>query len=241
METALMDDALVKINPEDLVIEPIGGPAKLVEFAKSIVIQTDDDYQLVSQIFVKSGEKKKGIELRCRPNIKRWDDGHKAALKEMKDESAPFSVVEVLLAPKMTTWEQEQDRLRKAEELRQQEAQRKQDEDLRVAEAIEAEAAGEDVRAEEILSAPPPAPIPVNLPKAAASPGVAYQTYYSCDEVFNLMALAKAVVAKKVPLAAIQGNMKTLNAQADALKDEFEQRFPGCRLKKERKPKRTGR
>lgn len=73
---------------------------------------------------------------------------------------------------------------------------------------------------------------PVVVETAVASvAGTSLRTYYSCGEV-DVLALAKAVVAGKVSVLALQANTVFLNKQASALKDLFPQAFPGCQLAK---------
>jgi len=239
MTDAVAEQFLVRIKPEELVIEPVGGPAALLAFARDLVIKDALDYEMAGHVYVKIKEKRKAIEARCRPNIKRWDEGHKAALGELKQEDAPFSQSEAMIAPKLTVWEQEQERLRLIEERRLQDEARKKAEDEQIHEAIEAEAQGDVAVADEIISAPV-AIAPTILPKAVKPAGMTFQNYYSA-EVMNLMTLLKAVVAGKVPINAVQANQSVLNSQADNLKDEFEKYYPGCKLKVERKPRSTGR
>jgi hypothetical protein len=238
MSDTLTESGLVRINPSELVIEPVGGPAALLAFARDLVIKDALDYEMAGHIFVKIKEKRKTIETRCRPNIKRWDEGHKSALAELKQEDAPFVQAEGLIGPKLTVWDQEQERLRLAKEKEEQEAERKRAEEEQLQEALTAEACGDTVAAEEIISAPVTVQ-PTVLPKVAKPPGMTYQNYYSA-EVVNLMVLVKAVVAGKVPINAIQANQSMLNTQADKLQGQFEQYYPGCALKVERKPKSTG-
>lgn len=86
---------------------------------------------------------------------------------------------------------------------------------------------GEDEAAAALKEAPPPPPqvvLPTSIPQGH---GRMTQKFYSAV-VVDLMSLAKAVIAGKVPLAAIQGNDTYLNNQARQLKETLN--YPGVRL-----------
>ena len=78
------------------------------------------------------------------------------------------------------------------------------------------------------------APLHVEAPQVESQvgsvAGMAQKSYYSCGAV-DVLALAKAVIAGKAPLAAIQPNTVFLNEQARSLKQLFPQSYPGCELK----------
>lgn len=103
----------------------------------------------------------------------------------------------------------------------------------KIAAALDAHRAALVLRLQaEAVSQQPLDVAPVVVETAVASvAGTALRTYYSCGEV-DVLALAKAVVAGKVSVLALQANTVFLNKQASALKDLFPQAFPGCQLAK---------
>lgn len=66
----------------------------------------------------------------------------------------------------------------------------------------------------------------VAVPPAPKLEGSSIREVWSA-EVVDLMELVRAVVAGKVPLAAVEPNMKVLNAQAKSLKGQMD--YPGVR------------
>jgi hypothetical protein len=126
----------------------------------------------------------------------------------------------------MASYHEEQERKRRAEELRLQEIARKQEEDARLQEAEAAEKDGMHEEANAILDAPvvlPKVVVPVATPKIS---GVAFRETWAA-EVVNAELLFKAVMEKKVPMSAISINLTFLNQQARSLKAEMN--YPGVR------------
>jgi hypothetical protein len=98
-----------------------------------------------------------------------------------------------------------------------------------IASAVEAKAIREQAEAlrEE--------PITVAAPKVESNVGKAAGTrntkHYSCEGVVDLEKFRAAYLAGDIPAEAMTPNLTFLNKQADALKDGFEQAYPGARLK----------
>jgi reverse gyrase len=79
---------------------------------------------------------------------------HKAITQREAEELAKLAPAMEHLSNTMSTWNQEQDRLRRIEQARLEADARKLEEDRRIAEALLAEKAGDKAEAEAILSAP---------------------------------------------------------------------------------------
>lgn len=122
-----------------------------------------------------------------------------------------------------------------AEEAKRREAQRladekarKEAEDAALSAAAELEAQGDKEGAESVLSAPVPVAAPVVQSSVPKGFGGMTQKYFSA-EVFDVKALARAVLAGQVPVQAIKGDEVFLNAQARMLKETMN--WPGVKVK----------
>lgn len=124
-------------------------------------------------------------------------------------------------------WTDEQERIRREEERKAQAIAQKQADDEALARAAELEREGDHETAAAVIAAPPPAPRVVVPTAVPAGYGNMTRKYYSAV-VVDLLALAKAVVAGKVPVAAIAGNQTYLNSQATQLKETMN--YPGVRV-----------
>lgn len=145
--------------------------------------------------------------------------------RELDKAAAGLDVTKKLLIG----WDREKERRRKVEEERlrrqaEEEAEREQLE--RAQEAMED---GDDDQAEAILEEPPEPPPAIVLPKERPASGLNTRETYIA-ELVDLMEVAKAVVAGKIPTQYIQANMPFANQQARALKADF--RVPGFRVMK---------
>lgn len=193
---------------------------KLLESAKDFKVATVEQAELA------------GIEL------KRVADMERRVEEERKKMKAPILAagkavdaffakpLEALATAKATfkrallAYQDEQERIRRAEEARIRELQRQEQERL-AREAEEAERAGRKEEAEAIIqqAAEMPAAIvpPAPAPRVA---GVATRTTWGA-EVTDIKALCAAVAAGTVPPVAVQANMTFLRQQAVSLKEAF--------------------
>lgn len=160
------------------------------------------------------------------PFVKSAHAAWKRAVEERNKYDQPLDQAEGIVKPAMARWwTAEQDRIA-AEQRRLEEEARKREEERRLADAVQAERAGDLVGAESILEQPINV-APIVLPQAQRVNGISYREEWK-HEVTNLMELAKAVAAGKVPLAAIQANAVFLGQQTRSLKGEM--RYPGVRV-----------
>src|SRR3972149_1663128 len=169
----------------------------------------------------------KEMEAQHEDNIRRWREGHVKALAERDDRLQPYMQAVTILGRKLLNYKREQDRLQIEEIKRIREELAKQEEERRLAEAIEAEVAGDKETAEELISAPIEIP-PVILPKATPKlERTAIKTYWKC-EVVDIRALLLGVLNDSVPMQAIIPNMPLLGQIVRTLKDEM--RYPGVKV-----------
>ncbi len=126
----------------------------------------------------------------------------------------------------MKTFEDEQERIRRAEQARLEEEARKAAEEAALAQAVALEMNGHKAAAEAVIAAPVVAPA-VYVPKTTPTGfGNATRRTWGA-EVTDLMALVKAVAAGIVPIQAIEANTVFLGQQARALKSALQ--YPGVR------------
>lgn len=192
----------------------------LVEQARGIVISTQPQYESACHLLLDVKDGLKECDKAFDDDIKRWYDGHKAAIATKARYQAPFKQVEAIIKPKISAYMDEQARLRReAEAKAQQEAQ--------LAAAVEAESAGDAQQAEEILNGQGTMFVPpVMLPPAAKVAGVSSREVWRA-EVVDLMALIRAVASGQVPSNVLEANTTVLGGLARSLKGNL--RIPGVR------------
>lgn len=159
------------------------------------------------------------------PLKKKAHEAHKALTAAETKQLAPLAEAERTLKAAMVTYQAEEDRKRRAEELRLQEEARRRAEDDALLEAIALEESGEKEAAEAIIAAPVVAPV-VMLRPAARVEGVTFRETWRA-EVTDALTLVRAVAEGKAPLACITVNTSFLDGQARALKGAFA--IPGAR------------
>jgi colicin import membrane protein len=211
---------------EELEFESMSWP----ERAKACAVTND-------ATAIAAGEMLTGIKtLRARiaetmdPIIRSAHNAHRVACDQKKTLDAPLLEAETTLKRAIGAWTEAEDRRRREEEARLREIARKAEEDARVAEAADLEAAGEGELAQQVLEMPAFAPSPT-LPKPAAAAGVTTQLRWKA-ELVDLRALCRAVADGTAPIEAVSANMPTLNRLAVALKQSFN--VPGVRAVSER-------
>lgn len=162
--------------------------------------------------------------------VKAAFDGHKFLVKLRDMAIKPYEDGHAALNTRLLAWEVEE--RRKAEEAqRAAEAEAKRaEEDRLLREAEAAQAQGDHAAAEQILSEPVyvPAPLAPALPKIE---GRSVRENFKA-EVFDVLALARHVIAHPEDAALLEPNMPAINARARSQRKGFN--LPGCRLVVER-------
>jgi len=156
-----------------------------------------------------------------------------AAWKALCDRESglrnPLKAAKQHLSTILGNYRTEQERKRREEEERLRLEDQRREEEARLNQAALLEKQGRKEEAEEVLnqpSIPAAVTLPSSLPKVA---GVTGRGTKYIAEVFDLMALCKAVVEKTVPLQAICPDQKFLDQQANAFKGVLQ--YPGVRTK----------
>jgi len=165
------------------------------------------------------------------PAVEAAHNAHKEMVKVKKEIAFPLEIAKSEVAQSMGRFDEEQRRKAREQEEKIRQEMKKQQEDnlLNVAEGLEK--TGDKEMAEAVLATPivDMAPV-IETPKVE---GISFQTRYSA-EVFDLMALIKAVAEGKVPIVALEANTVFLNRQAVALRAEF--KYPGVRVLESKVP-----
>ena len=203
--------------------------AEIVSLAEAHVVQAKA-LQVVDQgTYVNASAVLKNIKATAAAIAEKFADSkrkaqetHKAIVAMEKEHLVPLGQAEQIIKGKMIVWTDEQERIRRAEELRLQDEARKIEEARVLAEAEAAEADGDKAAADAMLAAPILVPV-VHVPTAAPKvEGVSYAETWHC-EIVNPDA---------VPRQFLIVDEKALNALARAQKGAFS--VPGCKAVMER-------
>lgn len=244
MSTNLVETSFPNIiPPDDSTSFRLSLISKAQQFSASIAnIRVDSP-----EAYSRAGETLKAVkgmrgelETVCRPVINAHHQAHKQSMEEFKRGDVPLASAENNLKIALLSYDHEQEKIRRVEQERLQriaesearEAARLQEEERRLQEAVELEAAGNKEEAEQVLAAPvvtpvvyvPPVVLATTTPKVE---GLSKRQVWKCD-VTDKMALIKAVAAGLVPLAAIEANTVFLGQQARSLKSEM--KYPGVKV-----------
>lgn len=205
------------------------------ERARALRITDGESYTRASELLLAIKALRKRAGEVHDPNIKRWLDGHRAALRDKADVEAPLTEAERVVKDAMVAYDREQDRLqREAQRKADEEARQREEQDrLERAAAMEREgnAFGDTAlvaEAEALISEP--APIVQAAPVAKATPkvaGITYRTTYSA-QVTDVVALIRFVAANPSHAALLTPNLTALNAQARSLRTALQ--IPGVRV-----------
>lgn len=160
------------------------------------------------------------------PHIMRAHEAHKALLKEKSDAEAPLAEAERIAKTALVVYDQEQERIRRAEALRLQDEARRQEEDRRLNEAIALEAEGETAEAAALIEAPIETPVIAVAPTTPKVSGISYRETWSA-EVADMGKFVAWVALNTQFSALLTPNMPALNAQARSLKGQMQ--IPGVK------------
>jgi len=136
----------------------------------------------------------------------------------------PLEQAEQIIKQKVLAYEANEERKRVEEEERINAKLQQEEEDRKIAEALEVEELGGMEEAEKILDSPsytPPVSIPKTTPKIE---GQHTLTLWKCKPV-DIMILVKAVAEGKAPIQFIQFNQVFANQEVKRLKEGFS--YPG--------------
>jgi hypothetical protein len=197
------------------------------ERAKAFTITTNEDFERAGELLKIIKGLRAEVDSTFDGIISKAHEAHKEAIAQKRKYEAPLAEAERLLKPKLSAYLDEQERQRKAEELRLEAEARAEAERQQLENAVVLDDMGETEAANALLSErvqSAPVFVPKQAPKVA---GIVPTKTYSA-QVVNLMDLIKAVADGRVPAMAIQANTVFLGQQARSMKDTFN--YPGVKL-----------
>jgi hypothetical protein len=159
----------------------------LVTQARSLAIETTDDYENASAFLQLIAERKQKVGEVFDPIVEKAHAAHKEAVAQRNKLLDPLRVIELDVKNKIARFRSDQERKRRAEELRlQEEAHQKAEADA-LAQAEQLQAAGEPELAgmviEEAVAAPAPVVVlPSTVPKQDGISGRTNWKYRITDE-----------------------------------------------------------
>lgn len=177
----------VEVLPaSETAIQPFKVAATEVERrAAAIVIQSPEDYAQAGEFGVTIQTQIRAFEEKFEPTVAAALKAHREATSLRNSVVDPLKKAKTIIADKMSGWNREQREKARREEAERIAAQRKAEEEARLASAITMEAAGFPEMAEEVLDRPvavtPVIPV-VSAPKVAGTVGKVSWTYRVIDE-----------------------------------------------------------
>lgn len=202
--------------------------------AAALVIRTTEQYAAAADLLIGIKALRKRIADTFDGHVNRAFQLHRALVAERNSADAPLTSAERLIKDKLVAWDTEQERIRKAEQLRLAELARQQEESRRLAEAAamerEAAATGDVLlrqEAEALISEPVDVPV---VQVESATPkvdGLSYRTTYSAT-VVDMLALVNFCASNHQHLELLLPNTTALNIMARALKQGLS--IPGVRV-----------
>lgn len=191
----------------------------LVAFARACAIKTAEQYSGAAEYLKSIKGLLKGIE-DARTRITRpINEALRAVNAQAKDASTPLATAEMQIKRAMIAYSDEQERIRREEQRKADEAARREQEKLQER-AAKAAASGKVEKAVELetRAASVVAPIINREPPKISGIGARENWRAECTD---LKALVKAVAEGRAPLSYLQANDKVLGAQARSLKSDF--------------------
>lgn len=198
----------------------------IINDAKSLVIDTRDDYQLGQMLMGDIKTRIKTLEEIRMGQTRPLDESKKKIMDFFRIPIQKLEDAKNYLNKIMVNWVEEQERKRREEERILQEAAKKRAEEEALQQALEAEAAGEKEEAEQIISEPvyvPPIKVVSEIPKSKESH--IRETWSA--EIVHFPDLIKAVADGKVDMMALEPCMTFLHSQARSYKQSLN--IPGVK------------
>jgi hypothetical protein len=154
-------------------------------------ITDNEGYSAGGQFLLEIKRRRKQVDAACDPTIDATNKAHKEAVAQKKMFEAPLAQAESIIKPALAAYDTAQENIRRDEERRLQELARKQEEDRRLAEAVELEQQGDKKAADAVMAEPvyiPPVVIAKTVPTVA---GVSYRDVWKY-RIVNVDALPRA-------------------------------------------------
>ena len=211
-----MDTEIIELEQKALTMN---------EQAKNIAVNTQTEYNHANDFIVNIKKLQKQVKDTFVLIIKKAFEAHRESKAQEAKHLDPLLKAEEIIKSKMLIFIRVQEQVRlDAERKLQVEAERKRQEAIAKAEA--ARANGKEAKAEkyEEKAANIVAPqLASTVDKGSASVRKRYRA-----EVYDLMALVKAIAAGQAPISFVEPNMPALNSQARALENTMA--YPGIKV-----------
>lgn len=196
------------------------------EKATALTVTDAPTYTMAGELLLGIKDLRKRIVETFSPHVKRAFEAHRALVAEQKQAEAPLMDAERIIKDRLRAYDDEQERIRREEARRLELLAKQQDEERRLAEAVQAAEMGDTITADAIM-AEAPAPIVVQVEKATPKvAGISYRETWAA-EVTDLVALARHVAQHPEHINLITANTTALNGLARSLKAAMA--IPGVR------------
>jgi hypothetical protein len=223
-----MSEAIEVLNTEEIEALSID----VLQGANALVIKGEDDLKLASFVLGGIGDLLAEAERLYRPNIKRWDHGHRAAIKELNVFIGPLVSAQRKVKGQVADHHND---IRIAAERARRKAEaeeRAREEERRLAAAVQLEEAGHEEAAEVLLETPAPIAKPmISTPPPPKTAGMGIGTKRTA-KVFSLWKLVTFVVLNEGYLFTLLPDQKRLDSLAREAKDKSDgyELLPGVTL-----------
>jgi hypothetical protein len=223
-----MSAALQLVEPDTTELQ--AESSALIHEAQSLAIVDDATFSAAAEFMNGCAALRKKIVSAFADPKKKADEAHKSICALERTQLEPVAVAEAIAKKRISEYRAAQEQ-RAAEERRRLEAiAKKQEEDRRLQEALDAEADGDSAAAEEIIAAPivtPPVRVAPPTPKAAVS----FREVWKWDlEGFH--DLVKHCAAHPEDLCYLSINTVNVNRDVTTRKSAFNK--PGIRVYSEK-------
>lgn len=196
---------------------------EILEMAKATRIVNNEQYVKAGEILLAIKQARKSVDETFDPVIAAAFRSHKEACNAKKKIESPIVEAEGIIKAEIGRYMEEQERIRREEELKLQELARKHHEDMALQEAAALEDAGLRQEAEDAISNPVMPAIVLSNPVPKVTGISSRESYYAT--VTDIKALCRAVADGRVPPMSVIANMTFLNNQARAMKGLMQ--YPG--------------
>ena len=140
-------------------LAPLTAAPDLMQRATALVVTNNDEREKALNVCKHLRAKERAVESALKEAIDSANKTHKVLTNLRRGMMLAFANPRKLIEPKITTFEEEEERKARAEKKRMEEEATKQGEEIQVAMAAEAEAAGDSDVAESIISSPAAVPM----------------------------------------------------------------------------------
>jgi len=182
----------------------------IVEQAKAVKVIDSESYTLAGTLWKAIKDMMKEVADTFDPMIEAAHKSHKLSLEKKAKFYAPLEKAYKDVKRLMSDYDTEQEKIRKAEEMRLAEIARKQEEERRLAEAVALEQSGNKEEAEAIIEAPvyvPPVVVPKTVPKMNGGP--VYRTIWKF-KITNASLIPKDfLIPDEVKIGGVVRSMKS--------------------------------